>query len=510
MSLRSNTSINEKNVQKHNKEQQLIDQLINGFTIDDINQPPSLIINPNSGSLLPNEKLTCTITFQLPKQLNVLSVNHLKLYNLLGICFIIRDGPIYGIKLLGSIKKQMIQFSETSIDFGSQFIMQSGLKPSIRYLYISNNDIKQELSIECITKSSKIFSYNFIPTILPKKEQQETIGSNSNILCLPIYFYPYHDQFYKETIIFEINGCSQYTINLLGKGCELIIEPKVYPLLIMNKTKKGLTKITQFNDEDEFIHNKRCINLGYLKTGQISRRFISLINKSSAPICLHQIHLNQPQSNNNNNNNENKSNSIHIQFCKSISMNKPFNNFGPIKEIMTPIIIPSNGGEIMIMLSLTSNYRLSKFTEEVLCEISRVDQNDKNIIQLSKNQINTTITINSNHRNKEEMISNLQENTNMFLPVFSIYGAVNTYDINFNTESINFGSVVRGSQLSRRLVLMNTGDYNTKFEWDKSTFTSDLTIEPMNGSIGPGLEVTFILTLKPSKLTREIRIDVSK
>ncbi|CAH8585189.1 unnamed protein product [Schistosoma curassoni] len=188
-------------------------------------------------------------------------------------------------------------------------------------------------------------------------------------------------------------------------------------------------------------------------------------------------------------------------------MNKPFNNFGPIKEIMTPIIIPSNGGEIMIMLSLTSNYRLSKFTEEVLCEISRVDQNDKNIIQLSKNQINTTITINSNHRNKEEMISNLQENTNMFLPVFSIYGAVNTYDINFNTESINFGSVVRGSQLSRRLVLMNTGDYNTKFEWDKSTFTSDLTIEPMNGSIGPGLEVTFILTLKPSKLTREIRID---
>ncbi|VDP60893.1 unnamed protein product [Schistosoma mattheei] len=29
----------------------------------------------------------------------------------------------------------------------------------------------------------------------------------------------------------------------------------------------------------------------------------------------------------------------------------------------------------------------------------------------------------------------------------------------------------------------------------------------MNGSIGPGLEVTFILTLKPSKLTREIRID---
>lgn len=460
MSLRSNTSINEKNVQKHNKEQQLIDQLINGFTIDDINQPPSLIINPNSGSLLPNEKLTCTITFQLPKQLNVLNINHLKLYNLLGICFIIRDGPIYGIKLLGSIKKQMIQFSETSIDFGSQFIMQSGLKPSIRYLYISNNDIKQELSIECITKSSKIFSYNFISTILSKKEQQETNGSNSNSLCLPIYFYPYHDQFYKETIIFEINGCSQYTIDLLGKGCELIIEPKVYPLFIMNKTKKGLTKITQFNDEDEFIHHKRCINLGYLKTGQISRRFISLINKSSASICLHQIHLNQPQSNNNNN--ENKSNSIHIQFCKSISMDKQFNNFGPIKEIMTPIIIPSNGGEIMIMLSLTSNYRLSKFTEEVLCEISRVDQNDKNIIQLSKNQINTTITMNSNHRNKEEMISNLQENTNMFLPVFSIYGAVNTYDINFNTESINFGSIVRGSQLSRRLVLMNTGDYNTK------------------------------------------------
>ncbi|XP_018652309.1 hypothetical protein Smp_175450 [Schistosoma mansoni] len=407
------------------------------FKFDFIYQFMLLEITPNTGSILPNEKITCTIKFQPLKQLKLLGINRLKLHNLIGICLIIRDGPVYGIKLLGSTKKQTIQFSETCINFGSQLIMQSGLKPSIRYLYISNIDTKQELSIECITQSSKIFSYYLKPTILSKRElatapppslplppppqqqqqqlpqqqQQQINESNSNLLCLPIYFYPYDNKLYKETIIFEINGSSQYSIDLIGKGCQLLMETKLYPLLIMNKTIKGITKVTQFNDDelDEFNQN---------------------------------------------------------------------------------------------------DYRLPKFIEEVVCEISRVDDNTNNLIQLPKNQINTTTTTtDSQHRNKGEMISIHQENTNMFLPVFSIYGAVNTYDINFNTESINFGSIVRGSQLSKRLVLMNTGDYNAKFEWDKSTLTLDLTIEPMNGSIGPGLEVPFILTLKPNKLTRELRID---
>uniref|UniRef100_A0A5K4F930 Hydin_ADK domain-containing protein n=1 Tax=Schistosoma mansoni TaxID=6183 RepID=A0A5K4F930_SCHMA len=534
-------------IKKHNK-QQLIDRLINGFITGDSVQQSSLEITPNTGSILPNEKITCTIKFQPLKQLKLLGINRLKLHNLIGICLIIRDGPVYGIKLLGSTKKQTIQFSETCINFGSQLIMQSGLKPSIRYLYISNIDTKQELSIECITQSSKIFSYYLKPTILSKRElatapppslplpspppppqqqQQQINESNSNLLCLPIYFYPYDNKLYKETIIFEINGSSQYSIDLIGKGCQLLLETKLYPLLIMNKTIKGITKVTQFNDDelDEFNQNginnnsSKCINLGHLKTGQISRRFISLINKSSASICIHQIHLNQPsptppsppppqQQQQQHNNNDKKYNSIHVQFCKSINIDKQLKDFGQIKEINTPIIVPSNGGEVMIMLSLTSDYRLPKFIEEVVCEISRVDDNTNNLIQLPKNQINTTTTTtDSQHRNKGEMISIHQENTNMFLPVFSIYGAVNTYDINFNTESINFGSIVRGSQLSKRLVLMNTGDYNAKFEWDKSTLTLDLTIEPMNGSIGPGLEVPFILTLKPNKLTRELRID---
>ncbi|CAH8527130.1 unnamed protein product [Schistosoma turkestanicum] len=497
-------SSNHKNETKIHKNRQLIDQLINGFNVDNSVQPASLEINPNSGSLAPNEKSICTIKFQPPKQLSILGVNRLKLYNLLGICLIIRDGPVYGLKLSGSTKKQTVQFSETCLNFGSQLIMQPGLKPCTRYLYISNADLNHEMSIECISECSRIFSYHLKPTILPKKQQHDIINqsTNSNLLCMPIHFYPQDDQqAYSETLTFEINGCSQYSINLLGKGCQLIIEPIVYPLYIMSnnhrKTKKGIPKFTQLNEEDELIDNKKCINLGHLKTGQISRRFIKLINKSSAPICIHRIHLNQPQCSDNNNN---QTTLIHAQFCsKSISVDKQplqqFNYFGPITELMTPIIVSSNGGEVMMMLGLKSDYRLAKFTEEVLCEISRVDQSDNNID-------------NGSHKNEKTVLPNQQqENTNMFLPLFSVHGAVNTYDINFNTESINFGSIVRGSQLSKRLVLMNTGDYGAKFEWDASTFTSELTIEPMNGSIGAGLEVPFVLTLKPDKLTRDLRMN---
>ncbi|CAH8565959.1 unnamed protein product [Heterobilharzia americana] len=477
------------------KNEMIIDQLINGFNFDKTYHPSSLYITPNSGSLLPNEKFICTIKFHPLKQLNILGINHIKLNNLLGICLIIRDGPIYGIKLFGSIKQQPVQFSTTCINFGYQLIMQPGLKPSLYYLYISNLDRNKELSIECISQPSKIFTYTLISTILAKKQHDnddDVIRQQSNsLLCIPIEFFPQDNILYKEMIIFEINGCSQYSIELIGKGCQLLLEPKIDPLLLMYKNKSGIMKITQIN-EDNNNNNKRCINMGHLRIGQISRRFITLINKSYAPICLHQIHFNQSYNNNNNNN------LIHIQLCNVISIEKQLNYYGPITQITTPLILSSNGGQIMIMLEFISNKQIYNFNEEILCEISRVNQNN-NTNELINEKINNKII---------QPINNISKNiTNMLLPIFYLYGSVNTYNIEFNTDSITFGSIVQGSQLNKRLILINSGDNGAKFEWDQSTFTSDLIIEPLNGFIGSRLEVPFTLTLKPSKLTREIRME---
>nr|CAH8857992.1 unnamed protein product [Trichobilharzia regenti] len=487
-------SDNKGEITSSNKKMNLINSMINGLSTDNGFQSPSLKITPNSGSLPPNGKFTCTIMFQPPKRLSLLGIQRLKLNNLLGLCLVVRDGPVYGIKLSGSTKRQTVQFSTTCINFGSQLLMQPGLKPSTRYLYIGNSDTNQEMSIECISQSSKIFTYTLAPTILPKKQQEDTNEQSRSVLCMPIEFYPYEDKLYTETMIFEINGCSQYSIELSGKGCKLNIEPIVHPLLLINKNKNGILKITQISESDHLTDNKRCVNLGHLKSGQMSRRYISLVNKSNASVCIHKIHLNQPTVVVTGNNDEKKS--INIQLCNSIPVERQCSYTGPITEVATPLIIPPNGGEIMAMLSLTSDKRIPEFNEEVLCEISRVDQD--NAVVLPKTEMLTTMS---------EASVGAETNTNMFLSIFSVHGAVNTYDIDFNIDSISFGSVVRGSQLAKRIVLINSGDYGAKFEWDKSTFTSDLLIEPMNGFIGPGLEVPFTLTLKPNKLTREIRME---
>ncbi|CAH8595166.1 unnamed protein product [Heterobilharzia americana] len=189
-------------------------------------------------------------------------------------------------------------------------------------------------------------------------------------------------------IIFEINGCSQYSIELIGKGCQLLLEPKIDPLLLIKTIKLLWTNNTNYYT----------------------------------------------------------------------------------------LILSSNGGQIMIMLEFISNKQIYNFNEEILCEISRVNQNN-NTNELINEKINNKII---------QPINNISKNiTNMLLPYF-IYMVL---------------------QLNKRLILINSGDNGAKFEWDQSTFTSDLIIEPLNGFIGSRLEVPFTLTLKPSKLTREIRME---
>src|SRR4051812_34656163 len=66
-------------------------------------------------------------------------------------------------------------------------------------------------------------------------------------------------------------------------------------------------------------------------------------------------------------------------------------------------------------------------------------------------------------------------------------------------EVLAFGSVVKGSRLTKILQLSNFGDVKAYFKWDSKAYSKFFTIHPENGYVNPNsnldLEVTFHPTL---------------
>ncbi|ETV98760.1 hypothetical protein H310_08827 [Aphanomyces invadans] len=80
-------------------------------------------------------------------------------------------------------------------------------------------------------------------------------------------------------------------------------------------------------------------------------------------------------------------------------------------------------------------------------------------------------------------------------------------DVQLETETLGFGSVVFGSQLVRKVLLQNRGDLVAKFMWDLKRFGADFTISPTEGMILPNQDKQFEVTFRPQKINDDIRHD---
>ncbi|CAK4295658.1 unnamed protein product [Aphanomyces euteiches] len=78
-------------------------------------------------------------------------------------------------------------------------------------------------------------------------------------------------------------------------------------------------------------------------------------------------------------------------------------------------------------------------------------------------------------------------------------------DVQLETETLGFGSVVLGSQLIRKILLQNRGDLIAKFQWDLKRFGQDFTISPVDGLILPNQDKQFEITFCPQKINDDIR-----
>ncbi|XP_069113582.1 hydrocephalus-inducing protein homolog isoform X2 [Argopecten irradians] len=95
----------------------------------------------------------------------------------------------------------------------------------------------------------------------------------------------------------------------------------------------------------------------------------------------------------------------------------------------------------------------------------------------------------------------------LYQPLFVLQGSCLGMEIILDTHAIPFGAVVKDSQSTRKLVMSNTGDMNTKFKWDNRKFAPDFSITPAEGYITSGMDVTFEVTFHPKQLNQDIRYD---
>ncbi|XP_065519872.1 hydrocephalus-inducing protein-like, partial [Lathamus discolor] len=79
--------------------------------------------------------------------------------------------------------------------------------------------------------------------------------------------------------------------------------------------------------------------------------------------------------------------------------------------------------------------------------------------------------------------------------------------VSLDQDQLSFGAVVRQSYTCRRVVMRNAGDAGVRFLWDVESFQPDFAISPTKGYIRPGVDVPFVVTFRPSKLSQAVQYE---
>uniref|UniRef100_A0A2K6GI20 HYDIN axonemal central pair apparatus protein n=1 Tax=Propithecus coquereli TaxID=379532 RepID=A0A2K6GI20_PROCO len=163
----------------------------------------------------------------------------------------ISHGPTYMCSISGCAVSPAVHFSFTSYNFGTCFIYQAGMPPYKQTLVITNKE-ETPMSIDCLYTNTSHLEVSFrVEVIKPGKT-----------LEIPIIFYPRESINYRELIPFEINGLSQQTVEIKGKGTEM--------------------KIAVLDPAN------RVVKLGAILPGQVVKKTVSIVNNSLAQLTFNQ------------------------------------------------------------------------------------------------------------------------------------------------------------------------------------------------------------------------------
>uniref|UniRef100_A0A669QXT0 HYDIN axonemal central pair apparatus protein n=1 Tax=Phasianus colchicus TaxID=9054 RepID=A0A669QXT0_PHACC len=99
------------------------------------------------------------------------------------------------------------------------------------------------------------------------------------------------------------------------------------------------------------------------------------------------------------------------------------------------------------------------------------------------------------------------ESSGLLRSLFMVQGSCQGICVSLDEEYLSFGAVVQQSCTSQRITMQNTGDTGVKFKWDVKSFKPDFSISPTKGYISPGMDVPFVVSFHPSKLSPTIQYE---
>jgi len=84
--------------------------------------------------------------------------------------------------------------------------------------------------------------------------------------------------------------------------------------------------------------------------------------------------------------------------------------------------------------------------------------------------------------------------------LMSLHGVSHGIELKLMEESIGFGSVVKGSRLTKMLQLSNFGDVKAHFKWDSKIYSKNFTITPDQGYIAQNSNLDLEVTFHPGQI----------
>ncbi|XP_015224105.2 hydrocephalus-inducing protein homolog isoform X3 [Lepisosteus oculatus] len=130
------------------------------------------------------------------------------------------------------------------------------------------------------------------------------------------------------------------------------------------------------------------------------------------------------------------------------------------------ITLKANGGQCSVEVVFSPKHRVPSFAEEVMLECGGTSRS-----------------------------------------LFVLRGCCQGMKISLDQDYLPFGTVLLRCQATRRILMQNTGDIGASFKWDLKRFAPHFSINPVEGYISPGMEVSFEVTFAPQEQSQDMRYD---
>ena len=93
-------------------------------------------------------------------------------------------------------------------------------------------------------------------------------------------------------------------------------------------------------------------------------------------------------------------------------------------------------------------------------------------------------------------------------PFVTVSGSCHGAEVHVDSKTINFGTVVAGTKVTKRVLIMNTGDLNLSFNWNERKLANEFAMIPASGVIAAHTDQACELIYQPTEPGRDAKRDI--